>query len=152
MIPSSWDSKHLLTVTGSKEFKRNWRAGFKWRLIGGLPYTPYDLETSSYIDAWDAKGSPYLDYTQLNAERLKAFYQLDLRVDKNFFFPKWALMLYVDIQNILNFKYQGQDYIVREKNPDGTYKTINNGTQYVLNSVPNESGTILPTLGVMFKF
>ena len=152
LIPSSWDSKHLLTVTGSKEFKGNWRAGFKWRFVGGLPYTPYDLETSSYVDAWNAKGSPYLDYSQLNAERLKSFYQLDLRVDKNFFFPKWAFMLYVDIQNILNFKYQGQDYIVREKNPDGTYMTINNGTQYVLNSVPNESGTILPTLGVMFKF
>ena len=50
LIPSSWDSKHLLTITGSKELKRNWRFGFKWRFVGGLPYTPYDIETSSNIN------------------------------------------------------------------------------------------------------
>ena len=152
LIPSSWDSRHILTITGSKEFKKNWRLGFKYRLVGGLPYTPYDLETSANVNAWNAKGSPYLDFSQLNAERLKTFNQLDLRVDKNFFFEKWALMLYLDIQNILNFKYQGQDYYIREKNEDGTYKTVNNGTEYVLEPIANESGTILPTIGVIVKF
>jgi hypothetical protein len=27
-IPSSWDSKHLLTITGTKQLKNNWRIGF----------------------------------------------------------------------------------------------------------------------------
>ena len=58
-IPSSWDSQHILTITGSKSFKKNWRAGFKWRFVGGLPHTPYDMETSANIEAWNAKGSPY---------------------------------------------------------------------------------------------
>lgn len=151
-IASSWDSKHLLTITGTKELKNNWRAGFKWRYVGGLPYTPYDLETSANVQAWNAKGQAYLDYTQLNSQRFSAFHQLDLRIDKNFFFKKWALMLYFDIQNAYNFKNQGQEYIVREKNADGSYKTINNGTEYVLKSVPNESGTVLPTVGIMIKF
>jgi len=151
-IPSSWDSKHLLTLTGSKSFKGNWRAGFKWRFVGGLPYTPYDLETSAKILAWDARGGPYLDYTQLNSERSNAFHQLDIRVDKNFFFDRWALMLYVDIQNAYNFKFTDQDFILREKNPDGSYVTTNNDTEYVLTTAPNQSGSIVPTLGIMIKF
>lgn len=151
-IPSSWDSKHLLTITGSKSFKKNWRVGFKWRLVGGLPYTPYDLRTSANVEAWNAIGQAYLDFDQLNGERFETFHQLDLRVDKNFFFNAWTLMLYLDIQNAYNFKNQGQDYIIREKNADGSYKTINNGTEYLLQSIANESGTVLPTIGIMVKF
>jgi len=152
LIPSSWDSKHIFTVTGSKNLKRNWRIGGKWRFVGGLPYTPYDLETSANINAWNAKGQAYLDFNQLNSLRFSSFHQLDIRIDKNYFFDKWSLMIYLDIQNLYNFKNQGQDYIVREKNEDGSYKTTNNGTEYVLTSVPNESGTVLPTVGIMVKF
>jgi len=152
LIPSSWDSKHLLTLTGSQELKKNWRVGFKWRYVGGLPYTPYDLATSANIQAWNALGQPYNDFSQLNAERFEAFHQLDLRIDKNFFYKKWSLMLYLDIQNAYNFKNTGKDYIVREKNADGTFKTVNNDTEYVLSSILNESGTLLPTVGIMIKF
>ena len=60
-------------------------------------------------------------------------------------------MLYVDIQNAYNFKNKSQDYIVREKNSDGSYITINNGSEYVLNAISNESGTLLPTIGIMVK-
>ena len=151
LIPSSWDSKNILTITGSKQFKKNWRAGFKWRYVGGLPYTPYDLDKSANIQAWDANGQPYLDFNELNTLRFDAFNQLDIRIDKNFFFDKWSLMLYVDIQNLLNFKNQGQDYIIRAQNPDGSYQTTNNGKDYVLESIPNESGTVLPTLGIIIK-
>lgn len=150
-IASSWDSRHLLTLTGYRDFKNNWRTGLKWRFVGGLPYTPYDLETSANIEAWDVKGGPYLDYSQLNGLRSGSFHQLDVRIDKNFFFEKWSLMLYLDIQNLYNFKFKGQDDIVREKNPDGSFKTTNNGKDYVLKSIPNESGTVLPTLGIMIK-
>jgi len=151
-IASSWDSKNLISITGTKEFIKNWRLGFKWRYVGGLPYTPYDLKTSAKIVAWAARGQAYQDYSQLNALRFKAFHQLDLRVDKNIFFDKWALMVYVDIQNAYNFQNVNQDYIIREKNGDGTYMTANNGTEYVLKSVENVSGTVLPTLGIMVKF
>jgi hypothetical protein len=151
-IPSSWDSQHLLTMTGTKTFKKNWSAGFKWRFVGGLPYTPYDLEKSVLKEAWDANGQPYFDYTRLNEKRFGAFHQLDLRVDKKYFFDKWSLMFYVDIQNAYNFKSDGQDYIIRERNADGTFKLVDNGTKYVLDRIPNESGVILPTVGIMVEF
>lgn len=152
LIPSSWDSKHLFTITVAKQFKKNWRAGFKWRFVGPLPYTPYDMETSANINAWDANGGPYYDYDQLNTLRYESFNQLDIRVDKNYFFNKWSLMLYLDIQNILNFQFEGQDNIVREQNPDGSFITTNDGQDYVLKAIPNESGTILPTIGIRAKF
>ena len=150
-VPSSWDSKHLLTLTGSKELSNNWRVGFKWRYVGGLPYTPYDLEKSANIQAWNANGQAYLDFSKLNEERFAAFHQLDLRVDKNFFFNKWTLMLYLDIQNAYNFQNTGQDYIIREKDNAGNYLTTNNNTEYVLKSIGNTSGTLLPSIGIMIK-
>jgi hypothetical protein len=149
--PSSWDSKHLLTVTGSRTFKGNWQVGIKWRFVGGLPYTPYDLETSAKIIAWDARGGPYFDNSQLNSKRSNAFHQLDLRIDKNFFFARWSLMLYVDLQNAYNFKFEDQDFILRDKNPDGSYMTTNNDTEYVLTTAPNLTGSIVPTIGIMIK-
>jgi hypothetical protein len=150
-VPSSWDSKHLFTATATKDLPKNWRTGLKWRLVGGFPYTPYDLETSSDIEAWNAKGEPYLDYSKANTKRLPAFHQLDIRIDKNYFFKKWTLLLYLDIQNIYNFKYKGQNYVVRQQNEDGTFLTNPEGTKYLLKSIPNESGTILPTIGVLVK-
>lgn len=150
-IASSWDSKHLFTLAGTQSLKQNWRIGFKWRYVGGLPYTPFDMETSAIIEAWDAKGQAYLDYDELNTLRFEAFHQLDIRIDKNFFFDKWTLMVYLDIQNLYNFQNTGQDFVLREKNEDGTYKTTNNDTEYVLYTIPNVSGTVLPTLGIMIK-
>lgn len=152
LISSSWDSRNLFSLTVSKELNRNWRVGAKWRFVGGLPYTPYNLEKSANVDAWNAIGQPYYDYSQLNADRFSSFHQLDVRIDKNYFYDKFTLMFYLDIQNLYNFQNKGQDYIIREKNPDGTYKTINNGQDYVLEEIPNTSGTVLPTVGIMVKF
>jgi hypothetical protein len=61
-------------------------------------------------------------------------------------------MLYFDIQNAYNFKNKGQDFIIREKDMDGNYLTMNDGKQYILQSVENLSGTVLPSIGIMLKF
>jgi hypothetical protein len=61
-------------------------------------------------------------------------------------------MLYVDIQNLYNFKSEGQDNIIRARNEDGSFQTTNNGKDYVLESITNTSGTVLPTVGIMVKF
>lgn len=117
-----------------------------------MPYTPYDLNVSSRVDVWTVNGGPVLDYNQINSQRFNAFHQLDIRIDKSYFFERWTLLLYLDIQNLYNFQNRGQDFVIREKNPDGTYKTINGGQQYVLKTIPNFSGTVLPTIGIRIKF
>ncbi|MBU2558078.1 MAG: TonB-dependent receptor [Bacteroidetes bacterium] len=152
LIPSSWDFRNIVVLTATKSLKRNWIAGIKWRYDGGLPFTPYDLEKSALIPAWDAQGGPYLDFGQLNQLRLKPYHQLDVRVDKKYFFEKWSLMLYVDIQNLYNFKAKLQDNIVREKDANGNIITTDDDTRYVLRGIPNTSGTVLPTIGIMVEF
>lgn len=152
-IPSNWDNKHLLNVTVSKKLKRNWDIGAKWRFVGGTPYTPYDDFTSSLVSAWDARGRAYLDYSRFNELRLKPFHQLDIRIDKQYYFKKWSLMLYIDIQNLYNFKSEQQDFLVNTQ-ADGSVQTFTDdlGNQrYNLRSLKSESGTVLPTVGIMIE-
>jgi hypothetical protein len=58
----------------------------KYRYAGGTPYTPFDLVASqqNYLTI----GTGTLDYGNLNALRLRAFSQLDFRVDKRVNFKK----------------------------------------------------------------
>lgn len=150
--PSSWDSRHLLTITSSMYLKNNWTIGAKWRYVGALPYTPYDMELSSVKNYWDTQGKPFQDLDNVNSERLSPFHQLDIRIDKKYFFEKWTLMLYFDVQNAYNFKSESQDYVVRVKDANGNYLTTDNGTKYVLKTIPSTSGLVLPTFGVMVEF
>ncbi len=152
LIPSSWDFRNIFVLTASKSFKRNWIVGVKWRLDGGLPFTPYDLEKSELVDAWDVQGKAYLDYSRLNTLRLEPYTQLDLRVDKKYFFDHWSLMLYLDVQNLYNAVATFQDEYIREKDGNGNFITTDNGTKYQLKAIPNTSGTVLPTVGIMVEF
>jgi hypothetical protein len=151
-IPSSWDAKHLLTVTTTKDLKRNWRIGARWRFVGGLPYTPWDIEKSSLVEAWNLQGGPYADYSRLNAERFDPFHQLDIRVDKSYYFEKLTAKFYIDIQNFYNFQAQQNDIIVRAEDASGNFILADNGNRYVLNEIKNTSGTVLPTIGIIIEF
>ncbi|WP_321347957.1 TonB-dependent receptor [uncultured Draconibacterium sp.] len=151
-IPSSWDAKHLITLTTTKDLKRNWRVGARWRFVGGLPYTPWDIEKSSLVEAWNLQGGPYYDYTQLNAKRFDPFHQLDIRVDKSYYFNKLTAKFYIDIQNLYNFQAQENDIVVRAEGANGNFLTTDNGTRYVLNEIENKSGTVLPTIGIIIEF
>jgi len=151
-LPSSWDSKHLVALTGTRELKNNWRVGGRWRFVGALPYTPWDLEKSAYVDIWNLTGGPSMDYSKLNSMRFSAFHQLDVRVDKAFYLNKITAKFYIDIQNIYNFKADQMDIVVREQDANGNYMTIDNGTKYVLDVIPDNSGTVLPTVGIILVF
>ncbi|NJM16442.1 MAG: hypothetical protein HC896_14645 [Bacteroidales bacterium] len=85
-VPTAWDNRHILNITATKSFKHNWDLGFKWRLVGGAPYTPWDLEASALKRVYDVAGSPVLDYSRFNQLRFNAFHQLDVRADKSFLF------------------------------------------------------------------
>ena len=152
-IPSSWDNRHLFNVTATKKFNRNWDLGFKWRFVGGAPYTPYDLEKSAVKAAWDLQGQGYLDYSRFNTERLKAFHQLDLRIDKQFFLKGWSLMLYADVQNVYNHKADQPAILVRQSDANGIPLTDpGNPLKYSLKYLDGESGTVLPTIGIIVEF
>jgi hypothetical protein len=151
-IVSAWDSKHILSMTGTAALKRNWQVGGRFRFVGGLPYTPWDLNRSSLIEAWNLSGGPYFDNSRLNANRFGVFHQLDVRVDKSYYLKHVTMKFYVDIQNLYNFQSQSTDIIVRETDASGNFLTTDNGTRYVLKSIENPSGTVLPTIGIQVEF
>jgi len=151
-VPSAWDNKHIFNFTILRGFKGNWQIGAKWRYVGGAPFTPADLDKSSLRDAWDVNGRAYLDYAQFNTERLNSFHQLDLRVDKEFFFDKWSLMLYVDIQNLYNFKYQPPPEWTNLDETGNPNINPDDPTKYILSPLVPESGTVLPTIGIIVEF
>lgn len=153
-IPSAWDNRHLINITLGRKFKYNWEVGVKWRFAGGQPYTPWDMNKSSLVVAWDATGHGYLDYPAFNTLRLRSFNQLDLRIDKGFYFKKWSLMFYLDIQNVLNFQAQQPDLLVNTQEDGSVIKYMDESGQerYKLRTIPNNAGTILPAIGIMVDF
>lgn len=156
-IPSAWDARHIINVLGSKNFKRNWTLGIKWKFSGGAPYTPYDEYTSSLVQAWEAQGRPYLDFEAYNTLRFKSFHQLDVRVDKEYFFDKWSLTIYMDIQNAYSFKAQSQDIFLPASDASGNYIITNPSDpvalqRYEMKRIENASGTLLPTVGIIVEF
>ena len=153
-IPSAWDNRHLINVTLGRKFKHNWEIGAKWRFAGGQPYTPWDMNKSSLVTAWDAQGRGYLAYQAFNTLRLTSFNQLDIRVDKGFYFRKWSLMFYLDVQNVLNFKAQQPDLLVNTQEDGSVVKYVDEQGQerYKLRTIGRSAGTILPAIGIMVDF
>ena len=156
-IPTTWDNIHLLNIYGFREFKGNWQLGFKWRFVGGQPYTPYDLYTSSLVDYWDVTGFSAPDYNRYNQERSKPFHQLDLRIDKEWYLSRISINLYVDIQNVYNYKTTSSTFLVQELDANGNPIIVNPGDpselqRYAMKELQSTGGTLLPTIGVIIEF
>ena len=150
---SSWDVGNIINISAIHKFNQNWSLGAKWYLVGGLPYTPYDYELSSQIDAWDLRNRPYIDYGVYNEKSSKVYHQLDLRVDKVWYFKKWRLGFYVDIQNAYNMSSRKQDLLTPEVDANGNNVVdANRPGYYKMKRVESSyGGTILPTLGITIE-
>jgi len=151
-IPSAWDNGHILNVSVLGTLNKGWTIGTKWRFVGGAPFTPYDIDKSSLIAAWNVRGQGYLNYDKYNEERLGVFHQLDLRVDKEFFFKKWMLNVYLDVQNLYNFKAKQPDALIlmRDSNGNPIVDPLDS-SRYKLKYLASESGTVLPTIGIIVE-
>lgn len=150
-VPSAWDNRFILNVSGTYNFPKHWNLGAKVSCIGGSPYTPYDEAKSSLVEAWDVQGRAYYDYSRYNQERLPVFGQLDVRVDKTFYLKKCMLGFYLDIQNITASKLCRPDALMSTgqiENPSAPLAE----QRYVMKSIRQESGTLLPTLGITFEY
>jgi hypothetical protein len=153
LSPSAWDLQHIITVVGGKKFKRNWEVGVKWRFYGGAPYTPFDVEYSVLTNVWDVNNEGQFDYTQINTMRLKAVHQLDIRVDKKWYFDRWNLDMYLDITNVYNNKAAGQDELTVERDESGIpEEDPDNPGSYIPKFIPNDNGQLIPTVGVVITF
>lgn len=150
-VVSAWDNNFIINLSAVYDLPHYWSIGAKISAIGGAPYTPYDMDVSALKSVWDASGKPVYDYSRYNMARIGPYYQIDLRIDKDFYFRKWTLGLYVDLQNVT---------FSRIKQPDTYLNTgmiVNPGSplseqRYELEPLELYSGTIVPSIGITVEF
>ena len=152
-VPSSWDNRMIATFTFGKKFGKNWEFGGQYQHLGGAPYTPFDLERSANIQNWNVFGRGLPDFSRLNSERFGEFYRLNIRVDKKWFFKKWNLDLYMDVQNALAYKLEGPAFIDVVRDAEGNpIRDPNNSTQYLTKFLDNTQGIVQPGIGIIVDF
>ena len=156
--PSSWDSRHILTLTAGKYFKRNWNIGARFRLQSGLPETPYDLQTSSLVQVWNVSNGPLTQFSALNSLRGNTVHQLDIRAEKKWTFSNWQLTFYVDVVNVYGSANPSNLPVValeRDANGNGIITNPNAPAQeqrYQLNFGENDRTIPLPYFGLIAEF
>ena len=87
--PSNWDQRHILNVVLGYRISDKWNFGGRVHYHTGRPWTA-PVGDQSTLDA--------LTENRNNA-RLPAFFQLDLRIERNWRFPNWQLDLFLDVTN-----------------------------------------------------
>jgi len=141
----------LFNFIASYKLPRSWNIATRWHFVGGAPYTPIDEALSSNKSAWDIQNQPYLDYNRFNSLRLSNSHILDIRIDKEYYFRKWALNLYTDIQNIYNFQSENAPiYTNLDENGIPTTNP-NDASRYQLRKINSLGGSVLPTIGIIVK-
>ncbi|RAW03559.1 TonB-dependent receptor [Pseudochryseolinea flava] len=150
--PSSWDNRLLMSLTGGKKFGKNWELGVRWLFTGGSPYTPYNLRETVRRENWDVRPYGIPNYDLLNSERISAFHQLDFRIDKKYFFKRWSLNVYFDVQNAYNYVTTFQDDIdVQRDDNKNPIVDPSDESAYLSKMIQSTSGNVLPTIGVIVE-
>jgi hypothetical protein len=90
--PGAYDQRWIFNLSGGYKFDERWEAGIKFRYASGRPYTPFTSSGAQIV----------ADYL---SNYYKALHSLDIRVDKRWFYEKFTLITYIDIQNIYDNKY-----------------------------------------------
>jgi len=150
---SAWDARHIVNITLGKKFKRNWEVGALFRLQSALPYTPANLQVTAQRAVWDVTGQAIKDYNLLNTKRSGVAHQLDIRIDKKWFFKKINIDVYIDIQNIYDHETSAAPII--DVMRDGTtFQPIvnpNNPNEYLIKTIGNSNGNRLTSIGLIIE-
>lgn len=158
--PSSWDSRHIVSLTGGKRFGKDWELGVKYRYQSGLPGIPFSTN-SDLVTNWERNFGGIPDYSRINTIRFGAFGALDIRLDKKWFFKGWDLNLFLDLQNVTAAAV-ARDQLILDRPLDENNKPIGGPIivnpdaspdmwRYKVKTISDGTGTVLPTLGVVIS-
>jgi len=126
-----FDQTHILTVLGSYRLGGGWELGARFRFVSGNLFTPclggvMDGTTGSYTCI---SGSRF-------SERLPPFHQIDLRLDKHWYFDSWQVSAYLDVYNAYN-----------RGNPEGIAYNFDFSQKIYQTGLP-----IIPSMGLRGEF
>jgi hypothetical protein len=94
--PADSDQPVNVTLIGSQAFGK-WRIGLRGRYASGVAMTPvtgsvYALDLQTWYPLY---GEPF-------SARAPAFWSIDLRMDREWWFDKWKLSFYTEVMNATN--------------------------------------------------
>jgi hypothetical protein len=114
-----FDQTHVLTWVASWEH-RGFGVGTRFRYATGMPRTPVQ---GAFFDSRDDVWQPI--FGGHNVIRIPSFYQLDLRVDRTWTFERFALNVYLDVQNV-----------TARENPEEIVYNYNDSTRGYITGLP----------------
>ena len=120
---------------------------------GGLPYTPVALSQSLLIENWETFNAPIPNYGMLNTERNGAFHQVDVRLDRKWFFDRWSLDVFFDLQNLTGAAPPQPDQldVVRDPATGRPIPSTTNPGSYDPRFISTATGAVLPGLGMIVE-
>lgn len=127
----AFDQTHVLTLVLSYRTESDWTFGVRARYASGNPFAP--LEERVFL-ADQGQYAPI--FAETPRERLPAFFQVDVRIDKEWVFQDVIATAFVDIQNVTN-----------HSNAEGYQYSFDYRERQPVRSLP-----ILPTFGVRLQF
>jgi CarboxypepD_reg-like domain/TonB-dependent Receptor Plug Domain len=156
-IASSWDNRHLLSVTWGYKFPKNWELGLKFRYQDGAPYTLFD-EVLSRLN-YQSQGTGTLNFNTLNAQRLGGFNSSDIRIDKKWNLKKLTIDLFLDVSNWYVAKNPAVPEYTFKRNASNTaFETTDglpikaDGSNAIPTRVKNDDPFVTPTIGLFIEF
>jgi len=127
--PYTLDQPHVFTALATAPLGARWRVGARLRFASGNPITP---TIGSFVDT-DAQAYVPISGRVLS-ERLPAFVQLDLRIDRSWVRPWGTLKLFLDVQNVTN-----------RVNPEGVSYNFDYSQRSYTSGLP-----VFPSLGLEY--
>jgi outer membrane receptor protein involved in Fe transport len=154
-----YDRRHAATLVASWRIGRSWELGATARAFSGFPLTPVlglrvaadETDDGRYVPALDAEGRYVYEpdrggVANLNADRLPAFFRLDLRLSWKPGGDTGRWLVYLDVINATNRDNVGQ------LDPRLAYDPASLADQPRLALEPTAAIPFLPSLGVRFRF
>ena len=140
--PSVWDSRHLASFTTGYKLPRNWEVSARHRFAAATPFVPTDIPQTAQLYP-----KIVLDYDRLGSQKLDPFNQLDIRIDKKWFYKAVALDFFIEVQNALaNANPQPPSYGLSR---DASGMPVNPRSLF---QIPLEEGSIIPSFGIVIDF
>jgi hypothetical protein len=127
--PYVLDQPHVLTALATAPIGTRWRIGARIRYASGNPITP---TTGSFFDTGSQEYVPLSG--RVLSQRLPAFVQLDLRVDRTWSRSWGTMKLFLDVQNVTN-----------RLNPEGVSYNFDYSSRQYTRGLP-----VFPSLGLEY--
>lgn len=100
--PGQFDQRVIFSVSGGFKPNPRWEYSGKFRFWTGSPYTPVYRPSANPSNPGEIQNIP----DEYLTKRLKEGHHLDLRVDRRFNYTGWTMIVFMDIQNVYNYRLE----------------------------------------------